>query len=206
MRTLSNSSYIGGVVRQFGNLSFSRIYDSGHLIPAYQPETAFTVFTRVIDGTELSTGEAVDLSTFASQGPANTSHSNSVPPQAPDVCWIRDSSTCTSEQMEMALAGKGVVIDGMWFENADDYKPPSTSVLAGVPGTLPATGTSTMKPGSDQSTSTVPATGVYVATTTPSTKKNAAGRSRSLSVGPLLALFFFYCSILLADIPIPLSV
>ncbi|KAI4264676.1 MAG: hypothetical protein L6R35_007288, partial [Caloplaca aegaea] len=46
-----NSSYVGGAVRQYGNLSFSRIYNAGHLIPAYQPETAFTVFTRIIMGT-----------------------------------------------------------------------------------------------------------------------------------------------------------
>ena len=32
-----NTTYIGGVVRQYGNLSFSRIYDAGHSVPAYQP-------------------------------------------------------------------------------------------------------------------------------------------------------------------------
>ncbi|KAK1017804.1 hypothetical protein LTR33_019427, partial [Friedmanniomyces endolithicus] len=37
-----NSSYIGGAVRQYGNLSFSRIYASGHFVPYFQPETAYT--------------------------------------------------------------------------------------------------------------------------------------------------------------------
>lgn len=38
-----NSTYVGGEVRQFGNLSFTRVYDAGHQVPAYQPETAFQV-------------------------------------------------------------------------------------------------------------------------------------------------------------------
>ena len=32
-----NSTYVGGQVRQYGNFSFSRVYQSGHEIPAYQP-------------------------------------------------------------------------------------------------------------------------------------------------------------------------
>ena len=76
-----NSSYVGGQVRQFGNLSFARIYDAGHTVPTYQPETAFTVFTRVIKGTDVSMGKEVDLSTFGSTGPAVSNHRNKVPDQ-----------------------------------------------------------------------------------------------------------------------------
>ncbi|KAH0551667.1 hypothetical protein GP486_007114, partial [Trichoglossum hirsutum] len=60
-----NGSYVGGQVRQYGNLSFSRIYQAGHLVPAYQPETAFTLMTRIIRGKNLATGEDADLSSFA---------------------------------------------------------------------------------------------------------------------------------------------
>ncbi|ODA84133.1 hypothetical protein RJ55_02651 [Drechmeria coniospora] len=51
-----NKTYIGGEVRQFGNLSFSRIYQAGHAIPSYQPETAFQVFSRILTGKSVSTG------------------------------------------------------------------------------------------------------------------------------------------------------
>lgn len=40
------------------------VFAAGHLIPAYQPETLFTLFTRIILGTDLSSGELVDLASF----------------------------------------------------------------------------------------------------------------------------------------------
>ncbi|KAI7067417.1 alpha/beta-hydrolase, partial [Hortaea werneckii] len=78
-----NSTFVGGAVRQYGNLSFSRIYDSGHFVPFYQPETAFTVFTRIIQGVDISTGDGVDLSTFGTTGPANSTRTNSAPSDTP---------------------------------------------------------------------------------------------------------------------------
>jgi carboxypeptidase C (cathepsin A) len=57
-----NGSYIGGQVRQHGNFSFSRVYQAGHLVPAYQPETAFKIFERAIKGLSIATGEAIQHS------------------------------------------------------------------------------------------------------------------------------------------------
>lgn len=176
-----NSSYVGGAVRQFGNLSFARIYDAGHEVPAYQPEAAFTVFTRIIQGTDVSTGKVVDLSAFNTTGPLNATRTNKAPPAADPTCWIRGiNDTCSNEQRNMILAGQGVVINGVLYQRASDYQPPSSSVAAGVPGTLPtssattSSGTSTQRRGSSTSSSTVP-TGVYVATATP-TRTSGCGR------------------------------
>jgi carboxypeptidase C (cathepsin A) len=44
----TNATYTGGQVRQHGNLSFSRVYQAGHEVPAYQPETAYEIFMRVL--------------------------------------------------------------------------------------------------------------------------------------------------------------
>jgi carboxypeptidase C (cathepsin A) len=172
-----NSSYIGGAVRQYANLSFTRIYDAGHQVPAYQPETAFTLFTRIILGTELSTGQPIDLSTYRSSGPQSTTYDNAKPPPSqPGICYIRATqSTCTSSQIEAMLAGRGVVINGVWYQDASQYTPAASSVTAGKPGTpIPemsstATGTAIVAP-----------TGVYVATATPSPKKSAAVRVMGL--------------------------
>ncbi|KAL8695152.1 MAG: hypothetical protein Q9218_000320 [Villophora microphyllina] len=173
-----NSTYVGGVVRQYGNLSFSRIFDAGHLIPAYQPETAFTVFTRVITGTDISLGEPIDLSTFSSNGAANATYTAKAPDSAEPTCWIRNiDGTCTDNQKNMILRGAGYVINGILYDKSSDWHAPasSVSVEAGYPGTMPPAMTATAFPssgssGASKATPDVP-TGVYVATSTPSTSQ-----------------------------------
>jgi carboxypeptidase C (cathepsin A) len=162
-----NSSYVGGVVRQYGNLSFARIYNAGHQVPSYQPETAFTIFTRIIQGTSVATGERVDRSSFRTIGPFQSLKSSKAPPpSASPVCWIRTlNATCTAQQISDLLAGKGVVLNGVWYAKASDFQRPSTSVVAGKPGQpLPSSSTRASAKGS----STVAPTGVYTATATPS--------------------------------------
>ena len=51
-----NSSYVGGQVKQYGNFSFSRVYQAGHAVAAYQPETAYQIFRRAIFGVDIATG------------------------------------------------------------------------------------------------------------------------------------------------------
>jgi hypothetical protein len=68
-------------VRQFGNLTFARIYDAGHMVPYYQPETAFTVFSRIIMGVDVSMGKDVDLGTWSTEGEAESLHKNKLPEQ-----------------------------------------------------------------------------------------------------------------------------
>ncbi|GME47819.1 alpha beta-hydrolase [Neofusicoccum parvum] len=171
-----NSSYVGGAVRQFSNLSFSRIYDAGHMVPAYQPETAFTLFTRIIEGTDLGTGEPLeDINTFYTNGEQNATHTNDgSSSSASPTCWVRKiADSCTSDQQEGIKAGKGVVLGGVWYEDDDDYDPPASSVIAGRPGTpLPSASVTASVVTSKGSTggvesSTVAPTGVYVATATP---------------------------------------
>ena len=187
-----NTTYIGGVVRQYGNLSFSRIYDAGHLIPAYQPETAFTVFTRIISGNDISLGEAANLSTYTSNGTANATATSKAPNQLEPTCWVRNiENTCTSDQKVMLQQGQGVIINGVLYNEASDWKPPpsSVAVIAGYPGTYPTSSTTTGPPpsekGSSPSTTSVVLTGVFTATFTPSPKpsKGAASSGKAVSAG-----------------------
>ena len=180
-----NRSYVGGAVRQHGNLSFSRIYDAGHLIPAYQPETAFTVFTRIVMGNDISLGAAADLSTYTSNGTANATKTSKAPNNLVPTCWIRNlENTCTDDQKAMLQQGRGVVINGVLYGEAGDWKapPPSVSVVVGYPGTYP-TSTTTISPaptekGMSPSTTSAVLTGVFTATSTPSpTPSKGAGPS-----------------------------
>lgn len=140
-----NDTYIGGVVRQFGNLSFTRVYDSGHLVPAYQPETAFALFTRIIHGLDIATGQHVDLGSCSSHGPPNSTHDNSATfdsssPGASPTCWIRDiEDTCTPEQIAAMTNDEGFVRSGVWYAGPGEYKPPPNTTVAGLPGN-PASG------------------------------------------------------------------
>ena len=187
-----NTTYIGGVVRQYGNLSFSRIYDAGHLIPAYQPETAFTVFTRIISGNDISLGEVANLSTYTSNGTANATATSKAPDQLEPTCWVRNiENTCTSDQKVMLQQGQGVIINGVLYNEASDWKPPpsSVAVIAGYPGTYPTSSTTTVpapsEKGSSPSTTSVVLTGVFTATFTPSPKpsKGAASSGKAVSAG-----------------------
>lgn len=188
---VANSSYVGGVVREFANLSFTRVYDAGHLVPAYQPETAFTIFTRIIEGTEIGLGTEVDVSTFGSTGSANATHTNSAPPMASPTCFVRAAnSTCDVDQKNMLANGAGVIINGVLYSNADDWisPPASISTEAGMPGTPPASMMTSAPESSSKlsgsvseqsppKTTSLP-TGVYTATSVPSmtttTSKNEA--------------------------------
>jgi len=191
-----NSSYIGGVVRQYGNFSFSRVYDAGHLIPAYQPETAFTIFTRIIMGTDIATGKPVNLSNFSTHGNANATHTNSAPASPDPTCWIRNiANTCTNDQKNMIQQGQGVIINGVHYDKESDWQAPasSISVQAGVPGTVPTLMTAnTVAPSGSTSytastTGTVP-TGVYVATgTITATKNGVASPTQEASIPFMMA-------------------
>ena len=180
-----NESYVGGVVRQFGNLSFSRIYDAGHLVPAYQPETMFIVFSRVIMGTDISLGGPVDLSRFSSSGAANATYMNKVPDQLEPKCYIRDlERSCSKEEQDKIRKGDGNVINGVWYARSNEWTAPASSVTAEAvfPSDTPST-TDTFVQVSDHplaATITQPvATGVFVATSTPTiTQQGAASNIR----------------------------
>ena len=165
---VTNSTYVGGAVRQYGNLSFSRIYEAGHFVPYYQPETAFTVFTRIIQGTDISTGDVIDLSSYGSTGPANATYTNTEEYSPTPTCWVRAwNQSCSTDDTNAMLAGNGVVFNGIFYMNDDATTSglPSSTVNAGVPGYPMSTTSISGK---------TALTGVYTATGTPSQSGKAS--------------------------------
>jgi hypothetical protein len=86
-----------GEVRQYGNFSFARIYESGHEIPFYQREStpripthflltriaavaALAYFNRTLYHYDIATGEDIVTQNLTSTGPANATHTNSFVP------------------------------------------------------------------------------------------------------------------------------
>lgn len=83
--------------------------------------------------------------------------------------------TCTKDEFKQISAGKGVVINGVWYEKAKDYSPPKSSVVAGVPGSYPTTSSVSISQNAKVTTSsTIALTGVYTATGRPTPTSGAA--------------------------------
>lgn len=170
-----NTSYIGGVVRQYGNLSFSRIYDAGHSVPAYQPETAFQVFARIIFGTSISTGAIINRAVYNTTGPLNATQTNSLPPSPSATCWLRNvPETCNGDQKNMIVNNEGVIINGILYDASSDWSSPGASTTATAIVSVNSVGVTV-------TTTTEILTGFFTATATPSPTKKSIGSSIKLS-------------------------
>ncbi len=136
-----NGSYVGGQVRQHGNLSFTRVYQAGHEIPAYQPETAYRLFTRALFNRDLATGAADTAADpdYATAGPPDTwAIKNEPPPDLVRFCYVRDlSSTCTEDQYQGILNGSATIAHGIVVDKN------STALF---PGLLGGAGNATVTP------------------------------------------------------------
>ncbi|KAJ5805839.1 Carboxypeptidase S1 [Penicillium pulvis] len=111
----TNSSYIGGQVRQHGNFSFARVYQAGHEVPAYQPQTAYEIFHRALFDRDLATGkiDTARNASYSTEGPSSTWHIKNEVPESPDpVCYILSlDATCTDDQIASVVNNTAVIKD-----------------------------------------------------------------------------------------------
>lgn len=119
-----NNSYIGGQVRQYGNFSFSRIYQAGSPISASQPETAFRIFQRAISGLDIATGktnvEQMPLpNPYSSNGsPTTPQEKQPAPPQPAPTCYILDPTTCSDRAYGEVYLNTGVIHEYILIDKA----------------------------------------------------------------------------------------
>jgi hypothetical protein len=127
----TNASYVGGFVRQVGNLSFSRVFSAGHSskpypclcskhvlsskVPFYQPETAYQIFNRVMLNQDVATGQQPSSSEYSTLG-SNSAWSPSRLPSVDEIgiqqCYLWDVlETCTPAQAAVLLSGNAIVED-----------------------------------------------------------------------------------------------
>jgi hypothetical protein len=128
----TNASYVGGVVRQYDGFSFSRIFEAGHAVSSFQPETSYQIFDRVMFRQDVATGkqpagynQAIDtpkprrflnsrssdghstLPHYQSKGPLSSWSIKNVLPASPEpVCdmWAA-AATCTDNQLAAIANG-----------------------------------------------------------------------------------------------------
>ncbi|KAK8118092.1 uncharacterized protein PG998_006373 [Apiospora kogelbergensis] len=107
----------GGMVRQFGNLSFSRVYNAGHEVPAYQPETAYRIFMRAMSNKDVATGTKSTKGgckkPYGTTGPADISGvKNKLPAPHKAECYFWDIlETCMPDQKQIIQSGKAIFKD-----------------------------------------------------------------------------------------------
>ncbi|KAJ5111244.1 hypothetical protein N7532_001779 [Penicillium argentinense] len=75
----TNKTYKGGVVRQHG-ISRFRVFQGGHAVAAYEPETIYRIFQRSMFGLDVATGHIKTDSHYSSKGPRSNWHiKNQIP-------------------------------------------------------------------------------------------------------------------------------
>jgi hypothetical protein len=140
-----NDTYVGGQVRQYGNLSFTRVYEAGHEVPAYQPEAAFRIFQRALFNYDIATGNISTTKNpgYASQGPHDVADITNEPVTLPgSQCYVLDRDQCTEEQWETVMNGTALVKNWIVVDANTSYLFPG---LVGN-GTSPVNGTSRPSP------------------------------------------------------------
>ncbi|KAH5536671.1 carboxypeptidase [Parastagonospora nodorum] len=66
-----------GEVREYGNFSFTRIYEAGHEVPYYQPVASLEHFKRVLDHVIIADGSMVVTDNYGTNGSAKATHTES---------------------------------------------------------------------------------------------------------------------------------
>jgi hypothetical protein len=110
--SISTNSTHGGVVRQHNKVSFSRVFEAGHAVGAFQPETVSKIFDRVMFNKDIATGR-IDIagnSSYSSTGPESSfGIKNVLPPSPQNECYVWDINTCSPEERSALAAGTAVV-------------------------------------------------------------------------------------------------
>ncbi|KAK3339794.1 Alpha/Beta hydrolase protein [Lasiosphaeria hispida] len=114
----TNATYDGGVVRQAGGVAFVRVFQAGHSVAAYQPETVLRVFERSVFGRDVATGTE-GAGEYTSVGEVSSwGIKNEVPETTPEpVCLVYSPFVSCAENQVLALAdGTAVTEDFVVIE------------------------------------------------------------------------------------------
>ena len=108
---LTNSSYTGGLVRQHNKVSFTRVFDAGHAVGAFQPETVSSIFDRVMFDRDVATGDELVSSNYSTSGPMDVFALKNVLEEVKGhECYVWDAvNTCDDDEKEVLMSGEGIV-------------------------------------------------------------------------------------------------
>ncbi|KAI0598269.1 alpha/beta-hydrolase [Biscogniauxia sp. FL1348] len=121
--TIEDNPVPFGQVRQYGLFSFTRVYKSGHMVPSYQPEVAYHILHRAMQGKDIATGKIDINSDYSTDGPFNSTATFGPPSSVPPVtCYWRGlPTTCAENQIKAVRDGSATIEKGI----VTDPSPPS---------------------------------------------------------------------------------
>ncbi|KAF2967522.1 hypothetical protein GQX73_g6073 [Xylaria multiplex] len=104
----------GGQVRQHGMFSFSRIYQSGHMVPSYQPEVTLSILRRVMEQRDVATGNIPISDDYSTDGTFESTVSLTAPQPPSMTCYLRGMpSTCAQNQIDAVKDGSATIENGV---------------------------------------------------------------------------------------------
>ncbi|KAI1133194.1 carboxypeptidase S1 [Nemania abortiva] len=103
-----------GQVRQHGRFSFTRVYQSGHMVPSYQPRVAYNILHRAMQGKDIATGSIDATDDYSTDG-SFVSNATLVAPPSPEItCYLRGMpSTCADNQINAIREGNAEIENGI---------------------------------------------------------------------------------------------
>lgn len=110
---------LSGMTRQFGNYSFSRVFQAGHEVPSYQPAAAYEIFMRATFGRDVPTGLFPVTDEFSSVGVSDTWHIKNALPEMPEPkCYVLAPATCEADVWDKVVKGEAKV-ENYWVVGSD---------------------------------------------------------------------------------------
>ena len=86
-----------GETREYGNFSFTRVYEAGHEVPFYQPIAALQIFNRTINKLDIPSGTKMVSADYETDGEATATHTESyISTFTPDATSSDTSATATA--------------------------------------------------------------------------------------------------------------
>lgn len=118
----AETARIAGYSRQLGNYSFTRVFQAGHMVPAYQPAASYDLFMRATSGKDMPTGLLPVFDDYVTVGPANIRGVLNKMPEVPEPrCYILSPETCEKDVWEKVEQGKATIRDYYVVAVEEDY-------------------------------------------------------------------------------------
>ncbi|SMQ56027.1 unnamed protein product [Zymoseptoria tritici ST99CH_3D7] len=119
-----------GDTREYGNYSFTRVLESGHEIPFYQPQASLAFFKRMLDGVDIATGLVDITANYSTVGDDESTYQEPFEPLPKTEEWGAYSTSLIAS----------------YYSNANIPNPEAATHAPAVPttttGSVPAMATS----------------------------------------------------------------